>query len=125
MPNVTPFEAEKQRAFNAVQAAVQNLSPTDVVDVLTQQLREVASAIQEPSPQPALLVLRARKRGPLSKVEDDPEVEAFILKQSATRTVEHLLQQCVREFGKERAPSRSGLYRYIDKLKYRTKGDRE
>jgi hypothetical protein len=120
---VTPFNAEKLRAFHAVQAAVKNLPASDVVDVLTQQLREVAGAIPQGKPAPALAVLRDLTPGRLSNIEQDPELEAFILRQSACLSIEHIRRECIKKFGAERAPSRSGLNRYINKLKYRTKGD--
>jgi hypothetical protein len=122
--NVTPFEAEKLRAFRAVQAAVQHLTASDVVDVLTQQLREVASNIPEDRPATVLPVLRDRSSRPC-KVELDPELEAFILSQSVCLSIEHIRRECIKQFGAERAPSRSGLNRYINKLKYGTGGDRK
>lgn len=125
MPDVTRFEAEKLRAFRAVQAAVQHLSTSDVVDVLTQQLREVAGAMQDGAPNLALTVLRDRTPGRGSSIEQDPELEAFILRQSPSLTYEGLREACVNEFGERRAPSRGAIHRYIQKLKYGTKGDRK
>jgi hypothetical protein len=119
---VSPFEAEKLRAFRAVQAAVQHLSASDVVDVLTQQLREVAKNIPEDNPAVVLPILRDPATRSF-KVELDPELEAFILSQSVCRSIEQIRRECIKKFGAERAPSRSGLNRYINKLKYRTKGD--
>ena len=121
MPNVTPFEAEKLRAFHAVQAAVQNLTTSDVVDVLTQQLREVAAAMPEAKPAPSLAVLRDRTRGRLSNIEQDSALETFILTQSASLTIEHIRRECIKEFGEKRAPSKSAIHRYIQRLKYRTR----
>lgn len=125
MTNVTPFEAEKLRAFRAVQAAVQGLPATDVVEVLTEQLREITAAMQEGFPDLASTVLRDRTPGRLSSIEKDPEIETFILKQSPLLGYEGLREACIKEFGKARAPSRGSIHRYIQKLKYRTKGDRK
>ncbi|WP_305965668.1 hypothetical protein [Marinobacter salsuginis] len=124
MTNVTPFQAEKLRAFRAVQAAVEGLPAPDVVDVLTQQLREVARADPDEQPVTIVRLLRDPQRRPC-KVELDPELESFILTQSAGLSIEHLRRECIKKFGAERAPSRSGLNRYINRLKYRTKGDRK
>lgn len=120
----TPFRAKKQRALHAVQAAVKGLSPEEVVDVLTQQLRAVATKAvkakrsQEPLPS----VLHERSRGRPFIVEADPELEQFILAQSGRQTLQHIVELCVEKFGKERAPSKSALQRYIQKFKYRSKG---
>lgn len=124
MTTAAPFRAKKLRALHAVQAAVKGLSAEDVVDVLTQQLKAVThGAVKGKSkPQPSMAVLRDRPAGRLSSIELDPELEAFILEQSMSQTVEHIHKLCIAKFGKQRAPSRSALYRYIDKMKYRSKG---
>ncbi len=120
----TPFRAKKQRALHAVQAAVKGLSPEEVVDVLTQQLKTVArrAVKRTAAPEPKLAVLRDRPAGRPSSIELDPELELFILAQSSSQTIEHIRQLCIKEFGEERAPKRSTLHRYIQKLKYRSKG---
>lgn len=120
MPNITPFQAGKLRAFHAVQAAVRDLPAMDVVDVLTQQLRVIAGDMQHKAI-PDLPVLRLRPHERLMDIEKDPELEAFILTQSASYTIEHIRMQCVREFGEKRAPSKSALHRYIQRLIRRNK----
>ncbi|MGY8872758.1 MAG: hypothetical protein ACKVJE_20190 [Pseudomonadales bacterium] len=56
------------------------------------------------------------------KVEMDPEFEAFLLSVRGYWTLEQLRQTCIARFGKQRTPSASVLYRYVDKLKYRLGG---
>lgn len=59
----------------------------------------------------------ARRRGRVSTVESDSEVLAFVHALPAHYTYQQIADACRERFG-DRAPSRSALHRYGQKLKY-------
>jgi hypothetical protein len=54
-----------------------------------------------------------------TKIENDPELEAFILRLKACYPQKKIIEMCIEEFGRERAPSRTGLSRYLQILRKR------
>lgn len=126
MPKVTPFRAKKDKAMRAVQAAVKGLPVMDVVEVLTHQLAVAVKTEQGvmDDPREVQAIAAYRGQGRVSEIEKDPELEAFILEQRGYHTIEKLRALCVARFGEDRAPSKSGLHRYIQKRQYRGRGGR-
>jgi hypothetical protein len=60
-----------------------------------------------------LLFASQRSVGVRSRVERDPEIKQFVDERSATQELAVILAGIVRQFGEERAPSMSGLHRYV------------
>lgn len=60
--------------------------------------------------------LTRRPRGGISKVERDPEIKAFIHSLPKYLSVIQIAEQCRVRFGKERAPGKSAVHRYLQGL---------
>jgi hypothetical protein len=56
------------------------------------------------------------------KIDNDPELKAFIYRMPTYKTLDEIVTACEEEFGVERAPSRSSLHRYLQGLAKRTQG---
>lgn len=121
MPNVAPFRTKKAQAIKAVQAAIEGLSLTETVEILTHQLIDAMRGIQDEADDPHQVSSVLAYRGRLSNIEMDPELEAFILEKRGMKTLEQLRMECVEHFGEARAPSRSALHRYVHSKQYRNR----
>lgn len=57
--------------------------------------------------------------GPLTKIDRDPELRDFILSINQRYTKADIVRLCVEKFGKDRAPSYSGLSRFVRNMTFR------
>lgn len=116
--------AELTRRRNRVLGAIDKLSVADALAVMSEAMRELAEqeaaarpvAANDAEPSSVDLILE----GEVSrfKVDHDPEVRDFIHGLRGLRSIYQIQAECQERFG-DRAPSRSGLHRYFDSLKYR------
>ncbi|MGO2147357.1 hypothetical protein [Halomonas sp.] len=112
----------KQRR-DAVLVAIEQLSTGDALAVMGATLRELANreyygqsvAANDPGLSSIELLMGGDSR---LKVERDPEVQAFIHGLSGSLSYQQIEDACRRQFG-ARAPGRSSIHRYIQRLKYR------
>lgn len=61
----------------------------------------------------ALFQASRRSVGARFRIERDPEVQRFVDERFATQELAAIRAEIVRAFGEERAPSLSGLHRYV------------
>ena len=52
-----------------------------------------------------------------SRIACDPELARFILQHAETLLIGEIEAACVKTFGKERAPSRSSIYRFLNTVR--------
>jgi hypothetical protein len=62
----------------------------------------------------------ARRSGTLSRFNTDPELVEFLNNVDRYYTVKELIAQLVARFGSERTPSKSAIYRYLQKITRQT-----
>jgi hypothetical protein len=55
-----------------------------------------------------------------SRIARDPELARFILQCAETLLIGEVEAACIKTFGKERAPSRSSIYRFLDTVRPQT-----
>ena len=58
-----------------------------------------------------------KRRGQIMKVDADPEMREFIMNLNTYLSIKDIVALCVEKFGKARAPSRSALHRWLQRLK--------
>ena len=123
MSQVTTFRAKKCAALEAMKGALKQLSLADALEVTGQLLAELSTSestqVKQTSDRTSVSVLQPRKAGRKHSIEKDPELEVFILSLRGSRTISDIRTACVKKFGDKRAPSKSALHRYIQKLQYR------
>jgi FAD/FMN-containing dehydrogenase len=125
MNQATVFRAKKHAALETMKGALAQLSLSDALDVTSQLLADLAADNPAPVKRKAKRVpsvLQERKRGRISTIEGDSDVEAFLLSLQGKRTLDEMRDACAEKFGVDRTPSRSALHRYVQKLKYRNSG---
>lgn len=66
-----------------------------------------------------------RRRGGISRIEQNPEIKAFIHSVDRYYTGPELLSMIEKRFGAERTPSKSSLGRYLQKIASITSQDQE
>lgn len=114
---------ELNQRRDAVLVAIEQLSTADALAVMGATLRELAKcenygqtvAANDPETSSIELLMGGGSR---LKVERDPEVQAFIHGLSGSMSIQQIEDACRRQFG-SRAPGRSSIQRYIQRLKYR------
>jgi len=62
--------------------------------------------------------LLCRRRGGISRIEQDSEVKVFIHSLDRYYTGPEMLDMIKNRFGKERTPSKSSLHRYLQKITF-------
>ena len=72
---------------------------------------------RETSYEKNLSVFRLASR---SRIARDPELARFILQHAETLLIGEIEAACIKIFGKERAPSRSSIYRFLDTVRPQT-----
>tara|TARA_Y100000782_G_C10113253_1_gene235478 strand:- start:243 stop:626 length:384 start_codon:yes stop_codon:yes gene_type:complete len=122
MSQIIAFRAKKLAALETMKKALSQLSLNDAMEVTGQLLSDLSSANPKQAKsdiKPSASVLQPRKRGGVSAIDKDPELETFILSLKGPRTIANIRTACAKKFGDKRAPSKSALHRYIQKLQYR------
>ena len=127
MSTATTFGAKKSAALETMKGALRQLTLADALEVTGQLLAELSTSeltdIRQTSTRASASVLQPRKAGRRHSIETDAELEAFILSLRGSRTIADIRTACVKKFGDKRAPSKSALHRYIQKLQYRQSGE--
>lgn len=82
------------------------------VEVVTIPAAEYAELLNCQRQLAALKRAKQGFKGWLSSVEKDAQVEAFIARRLARKTVPVIMAECRERFGADRTPSRSAIYRY-------------
>ncbi len=115
-------EFEIQNASKEIVYDLVKLTPSDAFKVLHQALGQVIKAnLNTDYAKPESLmypynpVLKRRKQQ--MKVDADPELKAFIHSLKTYHSTNEIVALCVKKFGKKRAPSKSSLGRYFQRLK--------
>ncbi len=123
MNQATTFRAKKCTALEAMKGALKQLSLAEALEVTGQLLAELSTSETAPvkltSVRTSASVLQPGKAVRKHSIEKDPELEAFILSLRGSRTIADIRTACAKKFGDKRAPSKSALHRYIQKLQYR------
>ncbi len=108
-----------------VLATLGNLPAADALQVLNTAMGEVLAGINcapdIAAPQavsPLLASLMQRTQGGHSRIDSDPELLAFILGLPAHLTYPQIEAACRANFGAERAPSKSAIHRFVQRLKH-------
>lgn len=115
----------------ALLAIVKDLAPRDAIAALIETAHALPNADNAEFiifPSSASNLIRRTKGGRLSKIESDPELKSFLLAVYGYHTIMELVRMCQEKFGMERAPSKSGLQRFISKITRqieRERGDHE
>ncbi len=100
-----------------------DLRGVDAVKVLARSVEQIlaeSDTAEDPglTRPPALFNPRLlRRRRALSKIERDPELEAFINNLPGGPSIEGIAALCRAKFGTDRSPSKSSVHRYITKLR--------
>ena len=121
-PEIKP-EEKTQRLVTRIFAELSDLPVCEALQViqvvlarlLTARTPEIADALpgRVVPLNPALL---RRPRGCQSKITKDPEIRGFIHGLSGYHTIDQITGLCARKFGRKRAPSRSAVGRYLQRL---------
>lgn len=108
-----------------VLATLGGLPATDALQVLNTAMGKVLAGIERApdiaAPQavsPLLASLMQRTQGGHSRIDSDPELLAFILGLPAHLTYPQIEAACRAKFGAERAPSKSAVHRFVQRLRY-------
>lgn len=98
------------------------LNKLEAVSILTAALSMIVAQLSESEIEPAKVTspvsthLKRFRPGGISIVDKDPEIKAYIHSIDRYLTVEAMRNDLVKQFGKDRAPSKSGLGRYLQKI---------
>lgn len=110
-----------------VVSMLSGLATTQALQALNIAMGEVLEQIRDEFPSSPLLpahpMLLKRCKGNPSIIKSDKEIKAFIHNIKQPMTVVQIHEACVGRFGKDRAPSKSSVHRYLQSLKYPNKGD--
>lgn len=108
-----------------VLATLGDLPAADALQVLNTAMGKVLAGIERApdiaAPQavsPLLASLMQRSQGGHSRIDGDPELLAFILGLPAHLTYPQIEAACRARFGAERAPSKSAIHRFVQRLKH-------
>jgi len=85
------------------------------ISMIASQPEQAGDRLDEPCAAFMSNLLR-RRPGVISRVENDPEIKAFIHSLDRYYSSPDLLAMIEKRFGKERTPSKSGLGRYLQKI---------
>lgn len=98
------------------------LATTQALQALNIAMGEVLEQVKDEIPSKPLLpvhpLLLKRCKGNPSIIKSDDEIRSFIHGIKQSMTLDQIHEACVDEFGKDRAPSRSSVHRYLQSLKY-------
>lgn len=97
------------------------ISLTDALRVFNEAIIQVVrNSTKNPCDKPVKLPIANLKRraraGRVSKIEVDPEIKAFIHQLRGYHSYPEIARRCAHKFGKQRAPSKSAVGRYIKKI---------
>lgn len=114
-------ELTKRR--NRVLGAINTLSPADALAVMSAAMCELSErdsghhlkAANDTARPSAEEIVGRRSR---LKVERDPEIRDFIHSLRGCNSVDEIVEACQKRFG-PRAPGRTAVYRYFQRLKFR------
>jgi hypothetical protein len=117
------LEEKNQRLVTRIFAELSDLRVSEALEIihivlgrlLTARAPEIAGA-----PQGRVVPLNPdllrRPRGCQSKITKDPEIRGFIHGLSGYHTIDQITCLCARKFGRKRAPSRTAVGRYLQRL---------
>lgn len=117
-------QADLLQRADQLLAQVGELPAADALQVLNAAASRLLKGVQHQARslvEPAHMtppLLCKRSRGAPSKIDTDEEVRAFIHDQSCGMTFEQLEAACRVRFGHQRAPSKSAIHRYVQRLKF-------
>lgn len=116
-------EIEIRRKARDIVAALTDVAGMDAMKIVNQAqsiiLRESLAVSPGPDCQVYPFNPNLVRRGPVSKIDADPELKEFIHSLPAYHGVEQIAAMCVERFGVDRAPSKSAVHRYLQKLSKR------
>lgn len=110
---------EARKRAQDIELALGQIPVADAFQVLLKAMERIArrAGMSGNLSMPALtsdMSLLNRKR---SKIESDPEVRRFIHEYGKSMPYHELAAACRERFGENRAPSKSGIGRYVQKLR--------
>lgn len=114
---------EAQQRARDVELALGQMPPRDALHVLAAVIEraarraEIGGELPPSIAPPSVLALTSRRRGSVSKIEADWEVRKFIHDHAERMTYQELEVACRKEFGGKRAPGKSSICRYVQKLR--------
>lgn len=113
-----------------IHAILAPLPPGDALAVVHELLGATLARLQggacEPPPPrempPRRLCFR-RGTYPVSKIDQDPEIKAYMRAISGPVTIRELRNALIARFGTDRVPSKSALHRYLMKMEQDIRGE--
>ncbi len=120
MKGVKLSEFEIHKKAREIVSGLLDMPALDAMMIVIQAIniiaRENIAIGYVPSPPASAFNPYLRRHGQISKIDADPEIKAFIHGISDDMTIKEIAEQCQRRFGKNRAPSKSAVGRYLQKL---------
>lgn len=114
------MKVQQRVALNVIESALQALLPVEAKEVVDALTKSQCTQFELERLSANSTILQPVR---LSRIESDSELEQFLLSMKGQHTHAAMLQQCIDKFGKERAPSKSALNRFIKKTKRRWNGE--
>lgn len=108
-----------ERAIRTMDRTSENMInvPADLMERVARIEDELARLAEIVREAPQARLRRPPKRGKLSRIEQDPEMRALIDARLETMTQLDIRRACVKTPANDRAPSRTGLWRYAESLR--------
>ena len=115
---------ELQSRMTKLLAILGDLSNVEALQALNQVSAEILRSVEATDASafnvPVIAVpahLLERRRGRPSKIESDPKLRDFIHELEPGLTIKEIEARCVAMFGEERAPRKSTISRYIQRMR--------
>lgn len=100
---------------NSVLRSIAGLSHGQKIEVLAEAMQLVCREGKRPALTPEEM-REVQSRSSLSKIDADEEMKAFVLAQPEPLTLKSLHAALVERFGRDRAPSKSSVHRYLTRI---------